>query len=101
MAKKRIVIPWFLGIMGGIANITFAATVLNGGGDDTARWIIGGLCTLLLTICAFILNKVDRNQTRLFEFHAELDKRVVRVETRCEDKNKQRGPSSNGRRCDD
>ena len=68
-----------------IVNLAFAGTspVAN---DNSAflMWIIGGLCTLLFTIGAYTLAKVDRNQDRLFQRQDMLGERVAKVEARCE-----------------
>lgn len=47
-------------------------------------WVIGGLCTLLFSVTAFILSKVDRNQTRLFELRDSDHERIVKLETKCD-----------------
>lgn len=66
-------------------NVAFAATDPPGG-DNSAilMWIIGGLCTVLFTIACFVLSKVDRNQTKLFERQDDMIERLVRIETKCE-----------------
>jgi hypothetical protein len=39
--------------------------------EDIFKWIIGGLCTVFFAVCSFILVKVDKNQTLLFERQKE------------------------------
>ena len=68
-----------------VASTAYAQEVTSAGEhSDVLVWIIGGLCMVLFTICCFILNKVDGNQTRLFEFHAAVEKRLTIVETKCD-----------------
>ena len=64
------------------ANLSFAAsTPAETDNSALLMWIIGGLCTLLFSISAFVLSKVDRNQNRLFERQDEFSERLVKVET--------------------
>ncbi len=65
------------------ATAAFAATTATPEPTGNAlEWkIIGGLCVVLFAIASYQLAKVDKNQTRLFELHADLDKRMERVET--------------------
>lgn len=78
--NKSIQLVIFASILA--VNVAFAAaTPVPADHDPILMWVIGGLCTLLFSISAYVLSKVDRNQNRLFERQDEFSERLVKVET--------------------
>jgi hypothetical protein len=80
--KKQIIVGCLTLYCFFILTFTVAANVAPTIDTDSIAWkIAAGLCSILLAGVGAILLKIDKNQTKLFELHSDVNNRLIEVET--------------------
>jgi len=72
---RSIVLMTFL-----MASIAMAQSAPTQTSDPNPWQILAGVCSVLLAVVGFVVVKIDKNQTRLFELHADHTDKIAKVE---------------------